>query len=178
MTRCAIRRHMQCSKQPVNLGAFGQIFGSLTDYNLASADEDDLRVLQSIAPSHHGYIVEINPNGLCFEIGALHPRCHCRSLFLARIDPASIQIALAIYPQEPLVSYRSIDNSPCGIFLTSDARPLWQDVWRISFLRRESTKGRPKPPELICTVPCGTKHSYADSRVVGRKSQRRSVHCP
>jgi hypothetical protein len=29
---------------------------------VASADEDDLR---RIAPSHHGYIVEINPNGLC-----------------------------------------------------------------------------------------------------------------
>src|SRR5215510_5364898 len=58
-----IRRHMQCSKQPVNLGAFGQILGSLTDYNLASADEDDLSVLRSIAPSHHSYIVEINPNG-------------------------------------------------------------------------------------------------------------------
>ena len=73
---------MLCSKQPVNLGAFGQILGSLTDYNLASADEDDLSVLRSIAPSHHGYIVEIDPNGLCFEIGALHPRCHSRKLFL------------------------------------------------------------------------------------------------
>jgi hypothetical protein len=73
---------MQCSKQPVNLGAFGQVLGSLTDYNLASADEDDLSVLRSIAPSHHGYIVEINPNGLCFEIGALHPRCHYRKLSL------------------------------------------------------------------------------------------------
>jgi hypothetical protein len=81
-TLWAIRRHMQCSKQPVNLGAFGQVLGSLTDYNLASADEDDLSVLRSIAPSHHCYIVEINPNGLCFEIGALHPRCHCRSLSL------------------------------------------------------------------------------------------------
>jgi hypothetical protein len=46
----------------------GQVLESLTDYNLASADEDDLSVLRSIAPSHHGYIVEINPNGLCFEI--------------------------------------------------------------------------------------------------------------
>ena len=73
---------MQCSKQPVNLGAFGQVLGSLTDYNLASADEDDLSVLRSIASSDHGCIVEINPNGLCLEIGALHPRCHCRSLSL------------------------------------------------------------------------------------------------
>jgi hypothetical protein len=76
-------------KQPINLGALGQIFGSLTDYNLASADEDDLSVLRSIAPSHHGYIVEINPNGLCRHT----------------LDPASIQIALAV-TQEPLVSYR------------------------------------------------------------------------
>ena len=37
---------MQCSKPPVNLGAFGQVLGSLTDYNLASADEDDLGVLR------------------------------------------------------------------------------------------------------------------------------------
>jgi hypothetical protein len=73
---------MQCSKQPVNLGAFGQVLGSLTDYNLASTDEDDLSVLRSIAPSHHGYIVEINPNGLCLEISALHPRCHRRCLSL------------------------------------------------------------------------------------------------
>src|SRR5262249_53264048 len=79
LSRC---RHMQCSKQPINLGAFGQVLGSLTDYNLASTDEDDLSVLRSIAPSHHGYIVEINPKGLCFEIGALHPRCHCRKLSL------------------------------------------------------------------------------------------------
>ena len=54
---------MQCSKQPGNLGAFGQVLGSLADYNLASADEDDLSVLRSIAPSHHRYIVEIDPNG-------------------------------------------------------------------------------------------------------------------
>ena len=53
---------MQCSKQPINLGAFGQVLGSLTDYNLASADEDDLSVLRSIAPSHHGHIVEIVAN--------------------------------------------------------------------------------------------------------------------
>ena len=65
---CANRRHMQCSKQPVNLGTFRQVLGSLTDYNFASADEDDLGVLRSIAPSHHGYIVQIDPNGLCFEI--------------------------------------------------------------------------------------------------------------
>jgi hypothetical protein len=62
---------------------------------LASADEDDLSVLRSIALSHHGYIVEINPNGLCFEIGALHPRCHLPETLLARIDPASVQIALS-----------------------------------------------------------------------------------
>ena len=49
---------------------------------MASADEDDLRVLRSVTPTHHGYIVEINPNGLCFEIGALRPRCHCRKLSL------------------------------------------------------------------------------------------------
>ena len=47
----------------LNLLAFGQVLGSLTDYNLASADEDDLSVLRSIAPSHHRYIVEIDPNG-------------------------------------------------------------------------------------------------------------------
>ena len=41
----------------LNLLAFGQVLGSLTDYNLASADEDDLSVLRSIAPSHHRYIV-------------------------------------------------------------------------------------------------------------------------
>jgi hypothetical protein len=76
----AKRRHMQCSKQPVNLGRFDQVLGSLTDYNFASADEDDLSVLRSIAPSHHGYVVEIDPNGLCFEISALHPRCHSRKL--------------------------------------------------------------------------------------------------
>jgi hypothetical protein len=52
---------MQRSKQ---LGAFGQALGSLKDYNLAPADENDLGVLRGIAPSHHGYIVEINPNGL------------------------------------------------------------------------------------------------------------------
>jgi hypothetical protein len=40
---------MQCSKQPVNLGAFGQVLGSLTDYNLASADEDDLSVLVTLS---------------------------------------------------------------------------------------------------------------------------------
>src|SRR5215475_1359779 len=67
---------------PSILAAFGQVLGSLTDYNLASADEDDLSVLRSIAPSHHSNIVEINPNGLCFEIGALHPRGHCRKLSL------------------------------------------------------------------------------------------------
>src|SRR5215472_10689063 len=79
---CAISGHMQCSKQPANLGTFGQVLGSLTDYNLASADEDDLGVLWSIAPSHHGYIVEIDPNGLRFEISARHPRCHSRKLSL------------------------------------------------------------------------------------------------
>jgi hypothetical protein len=89
-----IRRHMQCSKRPINLGAFGQVLGSLTDYNLASADEDDLSVLRSIAPSHHGYIVEINPNGLCLEIGALHPRCHCLKLFLPGL--------ILLQPQLPL----------------------------------------------------------------------------
>ena len=92
---CATSRHMQCSKQPVNLGAFGQVLGSLTDYNLASADEDDLSVLRNIAPSHHGHIVEIDPNGLRFEIGTLHPRCHSRKLFFIGIDPASIQISLS-----------------------------------------------------------------------------------
>jgi hypothetical protein len=50
-----------------HLGALGQVLGSLTDYNLASAYEDDLSVLRSIAPSHHGYIVQINPNGLCLR---------------------------------------------------------------------------------------------------------------
>jgi hypothetical protein len=72
----------ECEKWPLvdavqqtagQLGAFGQVLGSLTDYNLPSADEDDLSILWSIAPSHHGYIVEINPNGLCFEISTLHP---------------------------------------------------------------------------------------------------------
>jgi hypothetical protein len=48
-------------QQPANLGTFGQVLGSLTDYNFASADEDDLGVLRSIAPGHHGYIVEIDP---------------------------------------------------------------------------------------------------------------------
>ena len=74
----------------LNLRAFGQVLGSLTDYNLASADEDDLSVLRSIAPSHHRYIVEIDPNGLCFEIGAFHPRCHSRTsplLDLSRFNP-------------------------------------------------------------------------------------------
>src|SRR6516165_2554086 len=79
---------MQCSKQPVNLGTFGQVLGSLTDYNFASADEDDLGVLRSIAPGHHGYIVEIDPNGLCFEISALHPRCHSRKLSLPGRKPS------------------------------------------------------------------------------------------
>src|SRR6516162_4847170 len=79
---CAKSGHMQCSKQPANLGTLGQVLGSLTDYNFASADEDDLGVPRSIAPSHHGYIVEIDPNGLCFEISALHPRCHSRKLSL------------------------------------------------------------------------------------------------
>ena len=79
---CAKSGLMQCSKQPVNLGTTGQVLGSLTDYNFASADEDDLGVLRSIAPSHHGYIVEIDPNGLCFQISALHPRCHSGKLSL------------------------------------------------------------------------------------------------
>jgi hypothetical protein len=87
---------MRCSELPVNLGTFGQVLGSLTDYDLASADEDDLSVLRSIAPSHHGYIVEINPNGLCFEIGALHPRCHCRKLSLPGLILLQFQIALAL----------------------------------------------------------------------------------
>jgi hypothetical protein len=87
---------MQCSKQPVNLGAFGQVLGSLTDYNLASADEDDLSVLRSIAPSHHGYIVEINANGLCFEIGALHPRCHCLKLSLPGLIPLQSKLPLRL----------------------------------------------------------------------------------
>src|SRR5262252_8654957 len=78
---------MQRSKQPVNLGTFGQVLGSLTDYNFASADEADLGVLRSIAPSHHGYIVEIDPNGLWFEISALHPRCHSRKLSLPGRKP-------------------------------------------------------------------------------------------
>src|SRR6516165_7340812 len=79
---------MRCSKQPVNLGTFGQVLGSLADYNFASADEDDLGVLRSIAPSHHGYIVEIDPNGLCFEISAFHPRCHSRKLSLPGRKPS------------------------------------------------------------------------------------------
>jgi hypothetical protein len=80
--------HRQCSDQ--------EQFGLATRFQaLASADEDDLSVLRSIALSHHGYIVEINPNGLCFEIGALHPRCHLPETLLARIDPASVQIALS-----------------------------------------------------------------------------------
>jgi hypothetical protein len=89
----AISRHMQCSKQPVNLGALGQALGLLTDYNLAPADENDLSVLRNIAPSHHGYIVEINPNGLCFEIAALHPRCHSRKLSLPGMILLPSQIA-------------------------------------------------------------------------------------
>jgi len=96
---------MQSSKQPVNLGAFGQVLGSLTDYNLASADEDDLSVLRGIAPSHHGYIVEINPNGLCFEIGALHPRCHCRSLSLPGLILLQSKLHLRL-PARALVSFR------------------------------------------------------------------------
>jgi hypothetical protein len=90
---------MQCSKQRIKLGAFGQVLGSLTNYNLASADEDDLSVLRSIAPGHHGYIVEINPNGLCFEIGALHPRCHCQKLSLPGLILLQTQIAFAVTRQ-------------------------------------------------------------------------------
>ena len=41
---------------------------------------------------------------------------------LARIDPASIQIALAVTRKSRSSPTGSIDNSPCGIFLTSDAR--------------------------------------------------------
>jgi hypothetical protein len=43
--------------------------------------------------------------------------------FLARIDPASIQIALAVTRKSRFSATGSIDNSPCGIFLNSDARP-------------------------------------------------------
>jgi hypothetical protein len=53
---------------------------------------------------------------------------------------------------------------------------LCQDVWRISFLQRELTKGRPKPPELVCTVPRGTIHSYSTIRhATTRLSDRRAV---
>src|SRR5262249_24718681 len=132
----AIRRHMQCSKQPVNLGAFGQVLGSLTDYNLASADEDDLSVLRSIAPSHHGYIVEINPNGLCFEIGALHPRCHCRKLSLPGLIllQSKLPLRLPARAARQLADQsttRRVESSS-----TSDARLRGAlpraDVWRIS----------------------------------------------
>jgi hypothetical protein len=89
---------MQCSKQPVNLGAFGQALGPLTDYNLAPADENDLSVPRNIAPSHHGHIVKINPNGLCFDVAALHPRCHSRKLSLRGMILLPSQIAADIGP--------------------------------------------------------------------------------
>jgi hypothetical protein len=94
-----IKRHMHCSKQRINLGAFGQVLGSLTNYNLASPDKDDLSVLRGIAPGHHGYIVEINPNGLCFEIGALRPRCHCQKLSLPGLTLLKPKFAFAVIRQ-------------------------------------------------------------------------------
>ena len=175
----AIRRHMQCSKQPVNLGAFGQVLGSLTDYNLASADEDDLSVLRGIAPSHHGYIVEINPNGLCFEIGALHPRCHCRSLSL----PGLILLQSKLPLRLPARAARQLPDQSTTLRAESSSlvrrgfRALCQHVWRIFVSQRESTKGRPKPPELVCTVPRGTIHSYSTIRhATTRTSDRTAVH--
>ena len=170
---------MQCSKQPVNLGTFGQVLGSLTDYNFASADEDDLGVLRSIAPSHHGYIVEIDPNGLCFEIGALHPRCHCRSLSLPGLIllqsklPLPLPARAASQLPDQSTTLRVESSSP----VMRAFRTFCQDVWRISFLQRESTKGRPKPPELVCTVPRGTIHSYSTIRhAATRMSDRMAVH--
>ena len=133
---CAIRRHMQCSKRPINLGAFGQVLGSLTDYNLASADEDDLSVLRSIAPSHHSYIVKIDPNGLCFEIGALHPRCHCRKLSLPGLILLQSELPLRL----PARGARQLPDQSTTLRVesssTSDARLRGAlpraDVWRIS----------------------------------------------
>src|SRR5262245_29227123 len=85
---------MHCSKQGINLGAFGQVLGSLTNYNLASPDKDDLSVLRGIAPGHHGYIVEINPNASCFQIGALRPRCQCQKFSLPGL--------ILLQPKSPL----------------------------------------------------------------------------
>jgi hypothetical protein len=135
---------MQSSKQPVNLGAFGQVLGSLTDYNLASADEDDLSVLRGIAPSHHGYIVEINPNGLCFEIGALHPRCHCRSLSL----PGLILLQSKLPLRLPARAARQLPDQSTTLRMepssTDDSRlrgalPL-SDMTRLAAKEKETTE--------------------------------------
>jgi len=135
---------MQSSKQPVNLGAFGQVLGSLTDYNLASADEDDLSVLRSIASSDHGCIVEINPNGLCFEIGALHPRCHCRSLSL----PGLILLQSKLPLRLPARAARQLPDQSTTLRMepssTDDSRlrgalPL-SDMTRLAAKEKETTE--------------------------------------
>src|SRR5262249_24397379 len=62
-TRCARSRHMQCSKRPVNLGAFGQALGLLRNYNLAPADEKDPRMtaLRRRRKLCYGSFLKIHP---------------------------------------------------------------------------------------------------------------------
>jgi hypothetical protein len=54
---------MQCSKRPVNLGAFGQAIGFLTNYNLAPADEKDPRMtaLRRRGKLCYGSFLKIHP---------------------------------------------------------------------------------------------------------------------
>src|SRR6516164_10003677 len=54
---------MQCSKRPVNLGAFGQALGLLTNYNLAPADEKDPRMtaLRRRGKLCYGSFLKIHP---------------------------------------------------------------------------------------------------------------------
>jgi hypothetical protein len=56
-------KHMQCSKRPVNLGAFGQALGLLTNYNLAPADEKDPRMtaLRRRGKLCYGSFLKIHP---------------------------------------------------------------------------------------------------------------------
>src|SRR5262249_28087083 len=85
---------------------------------------------RSIAPSHHGYIVEINPNGLCFEIGALHPRCHYRKLSLPGLTLLQSKLPLRL----PARAARQLSDQSTTLHVESSLRGALPraDVWRIS----------------------------------------------
>jgi hypothetical protein len=96
--------------------------------------------------------------------------------FLARIVLLQFKLPLRL----PARAARQLPDQSTTLRVESSSlemrASLSKDGWRISFLQRELTKGRPKPPELVCTVPRGTIHCYSTIRhATTRLSDRRAV---